>query len=211
MIEQMVNSLPADFEPKTIFELGVFDGKQSVELSDRFKSAHVYSFDCSPNCVPDILKAVAGRSNITFTQVAVGDIDKDTVFKMCKSTKWGPRGSGSLRELCKVWTPEWEQIDIPVHITRLDTWANANNVTSVDLIWSDLQGCDYEAFVGMGSLLDTVQAVYAEVMYERLYVNQMLFNDVDRLLTSRGFTLKANWPLPPPHVFGDALWLRVKK
>ena len=212
MIEQFVDNLPGHMlNPKTILELGVCDGAQSVELSTRFPDARIYSFDASPRCAVDIRETIKGRDNITFNQLAVGDRDYDTVFKMCEGLEHNQKGSGSLLPLAGRFgqSKGWRQVDVPVHVTRLDTWAAANDVQSVDLIWSDLQGCDYEALIGLGSLLDTVQAVYAEVMYSPIYEGQKLFGDVDMLLAGRGFSLVGNWPLPAPHVFGDALWLRV--
>ncbi len=79
--------------------------------------------------------------------------------------------------------------DVPVTLTRLDTWAKETGQGDVSFIKLDTQGTELDILRGAGALLDGCLALEIEVEFFPLYEGQPLFGDVDAYLRTRGFAL----------------------
>ena len=80
-----------------------------------------------------------------------------------------------------------------VQTIRLDTFCKEKSISSVDILWIDVQGFEENVLVGCGSILDSVKAVHVETSLqpsgEGVYLNAANFKAVNQLLTSKGFKL----------------------
>ena len=75
--------------------------------------------------------------------------------------------------------------------------------------WSlDIQGAEYNALLGAGDLLDSVDALLVEVNFDQLYLGIPLIDSVDKLLHDHGFT-RTHTKIAFQR-WGDALYVKTK-
>jgi len=65
----------------------------------------------------------------------------------------------------------------------------------IDCIWMDLQGAELLALQSLDEFLPAVKYIYTEVSHRPIYTGQVLFNDIEDFLTSKGF--KRDTPVNP--------------
>ena len=70
-----------------------------------------------------------------------------------------------------------------------DSWAEAQGISSVDLMWLDMQGMEINCLTASPQLLARTRAIYTEVMTSELYRHATLFDEARDWLASRGFIL----------------------
>jgi len=79
---------------------------------------------------------------------------------------------------------------IEVETTTLDTFCQSQNIKEIDFIHLDVQGGELSVLEGASEILDrSILAVYSEVEFTDIYVNQPLFGDIDVFLRNKNFTL----------------------
>ena len=89
--------------------------------------------------------------------------------------------SGSIRKP-KLHTEVWpwvkfeNQIDVP--IVRLDDWAKAENISSVDLVWADTQGAEGDLIEGGLSVLRNTQFLHTEYGSKEWYEGQISLDEI---------------------------------
>jgi FkbM family methyltransferase len=79
---------------------------------------------------------------------------------------------------------------LEVECTRYDELFRQGVVPSPDAIKLDVQGCEYEALLGFGSLLQDCIGVELEAHFFPLYQNQRLLHEIISLLSDYGFVLR---------------------
>ncbi|MEG4039000.1 FkbM family methyltransferase [Microcoleus sp. S11D4] len=114
---------------------------------------------------------------------------------------------------------------IEVETTTLDTFCQSEKIKEIDFIHLDVQGGELSVLEGASEILDkSILAVYSEVEFTDIYVNQPLFGDLDIYLRNQDFTLfdlivstgravRTTSPIVSPNrpgslVWADALYLR---
>jgi FkbM family methyltransferase len=112
---------------------------------------------------------------------------------------------------------------IEVPVTTLDAFCESETLQEVDFLQIDVQGANLQVLQGAKDLLNrSVLAVQVEVEFAPLYINQPLFNDIDKCLKEWKFTLfdlvasyvpRADSPLmsrqrPGQLLWGEAFYLR---
>jgi FkbM family methyltransferase len=195
-------------KPKIILDLGARDAIQSIEFSYYFPDAKIYSFECNPSTIPKAIRNTRKFKNVEIVPKAVYSKDKNIDFFPVITNNDGAssifRASGEFDEVEKL-----PQTKITVEATRIDTWAKQNGIEKIDLCWMDLQGAEYEALIGMGDMLENVQAIYAEVEFQEIYTGQKLFSELKKFLEENGFKLldlyiaEENW-------WGNAIFINNK-
>ncbi|MFY7806837.1 MAG: FkbM family methyltransferase [Limnoraphis robusta] len=179
---------------KTILELGSRDGFIALEFTKYFPNATVYAFECNPEAVELCQKNIDGHNRVVLVNKAVSDHNGFVDFYAIDPTLTqthlpdGSIGVSSLYQSKNLYPYEtYVQNKIQVEAIRLEDWARENQIEGVDLIWMDLQGAELKALQGVGNLLNDVRAIYTEVAYQQLYVDQPLFKDIDEYITAKGF------------------------
>lgn len=82
---------------------------------------------------------------------------------------------------------------IDVEMTSLDDWIASSPHDHVDAMKLDVQGAEYDIFLGAIDSLSTTRILQTEMHMNPLYEGAKLFGDNDALLRSHGFEL---WMLP---------------
>ncbi|RAP32561.1 hypothetical protein DID75_04695 [Candidatus Marinamargulisbacteria bacterium SCGC AG-410-N11] len=139
---------------KIIFDVGSRDALQSIELINKFPLANVFSFECNQSNIKICQENTHDYSNITVIPKAVNDSNGKISFYQVsaensghvpipKSYKNGREhifysGMSSIFENDKL---EKEEVDA----TRLDSFCDELSITSIDLLWIDLEGVELKA------------------------------------------------------------------
>ena len=211
MFAQFVDAMRRrGISPKTILDVGACDGSHSLQFAATFPAAQVHAFEAHPQFFATLKRNVAASPSITPHHAAVGDTDGRAGFWAIDTSSGAIdpgassllRASGRFDDHMKM-----PQRELEVPATRLDSWADRVGVESFDAVWMDLQGAELLALAGMGELLDGVQMMVLEVLYDHIYVDQPLYDDVDRYLLDRGFACIGHQPCLEGW-YGDAIYVR---
>ncbi len=107
---------------------------------------------------------------------------------------------------------------IEVETTTLDTYCQSENIKEIDFIHLDVQGGELSVLEGASETLkQSIIAVYSEVEFTDVYVNQPLFGDLDVYLRNQSFTLldlivstgravRTTSPITSPNRPGSLVW-----
>lgn len=203
------------FDPssiKTVLDVGSRDATESINLKRCYPNAQIYAFECNPAAIELCKKNIIDHSDITLVTKAVSDIVGTLDFYAIDPQQTitahadGNIGASSLLTANPAYPYEkYVQKKISVESVTLEKWAKEMQVNEIDILWMDLQGAELRAFRGMGNLIGHVKAIFTEIEFNEIYVNQPLFPEIDDYLTSRGFHLLklyyAGW-------FGNALYIQ---
>ncbi len=166
----------------------------------------------------DIVWVDAIRENIEFMksqgvqhcyQAVIDSTERDTVFNITTFPN-----SSSLFDLG---THLEYHPDITVAEKRrvqtesLPTFFQKHSLTTTNYnIWVfDIQGGEYNAFKGAGSLLDDVDIILTEISVEEVYKGIGLLNDIDTLLSEHHF--KRVDTHIGSNKYGDAIYINTKR
>ena len=89
--------------------------------------------------------------------------------------------SGSIRKpKLHVQAYPWVKFErtITVPTRRLDTWAKAENLGQVDLIWADVQGAEVDLIAGGSETLRRTRYFYTEYSNEELYEGEITLEGI---------------------------------
>lgn len=133
------------FKPKLIFDIGSFDGGDSIRYAEMYPDAHVYALEADP----DIFAKSPKHPRVTFINAAVSDFCGDADFYQCKDGN----PSGSLykaTELCKT-THAHIVFDHAVVKTKVFTVKSlCEQFGCPDFIHMDVQGAAFAVTKGFG-------------------------------------------------------------
>lgn len=76
---------------------------------------------------------------------------------------------------------------VPMHVTRLDNWAAAQEIAQIDFCKLNVQGAEIEIMDGAGPLLGKTLGLLLEVAFVESYVDRPMFSDVDAYVRGKGF------------------------
>lgn len=185
-------------EPKVIFDVGAFDGAQSVELAHAFPDAAILAFEPVPENVTSCLVNVSHYRSINFYPVAVGAANGRVTFN--QSTGRNKECGSLLKPNGKYWEPMPVR-EIDVECIRLDCLE-----IQPDAMWMDVQGTELDVLRGLGEMLPKLKAFWAEVTYQAYYQGQPLAEEFTRQVEAMGFT-KVHESVAMPNWFGDACFV----
>ncbi|MBI2775487.1 FkbM family methyltransferase [Candidatus Dependentiae bacterium] len=194
-----------------IVEAGSFDGNDSVFLATRVPNAKVHSFEPVPELYKKVKIATQNFKNIFTYELALSDKNGEAIFHVSELTYQQGTASASSsllppNQYLLNTTPLVFPRKITVRTATLDTWAQENGISHVDLLWLDMQGYELNMLKGSPNILKTVKAILTEVEFVAGYEGQYLYEDVKNFLESEGFELKGL--NTAPKWYGDALFIR---
>jgi FkbM family methyltransferase len=184
----------ADYLPghPTIVEAGAYDGTNTGDFCRFWPECQVYAFEPVPSAYERLMKVAADFPERIHPQnMALGSQAGFAEMHISVNGTSGGEQSSSL--LSPTRTREEfpfvgfceETVTVPV--TRLDEWAEINNVNRIDFLWFDLQGFELAALEGCGDLLSSVSAIHCEVQNLPLYEGAPLYPEIAQWLGRKGF------------------------
>ena len=195
---------------KTIFEFGCCDGQDTLRLRDYF-GARVHAFECNPMMLPQLRTTFRGQPRIRLVECAVWDNDGPIPFYPVVHTVWEGRvvsnpGASSCYRAGSDYHQEYEQTQVVVEATRLDTYCDREGIRGPDLLCIDAQGAALPALRGLGRYLDDVRAIIVEIEHREIFVGEDLYPAVDDFLQQAGFRQVV--VIPQDAWFNNYLYLR---
>ena len=129
---------------KIIFEVGARYGDESIQLSNIYKNANIYSFECNPNTIHICKDRLNSYPNIMFQPLGLGDEEKKLPFFSYIKSNDG--ASSLLKRIDFQHTQKQTGI---INITTISKFVEEKNINTIDLLCMDVQG--YELFVLKGA------------------------------------------------------------
>jgi len=165
-----------------------------LEFAKKYPNATIYSFECNPEILPICKQNVAKMKNIILTEKAVSDeIGIVTFYPIDKEktvTTWvdGNQGASSLFKVSgKYEIEQYAQKEIKVECTTLEAFITEREISSIDLLWMDVQGAELKALKGLGEKLHIIKVMNIEVEFMEIYSGQPLFEEILRFLENKSF------------------------
>lgn len=186
----------------TILDVGCNDGTHTKWFLDLFPKAKVHAFEPDPRPRERFRRLVKDR-RARLWDVALGATDGEAEFHTSTGdftprTKPGSGDwdqSGSLRKPLKhldMFPGVRFERTIRVRTMRLDTFAHAQDLGPVDLIWADVQGAEADLIRGGAEVLARTRLLYTEYNEVEMYEGQL---DLRRLLELLpDFEAIVRWP-----------------
>ena len=144
-----------DIKPKTIIDLGSFDGGDAYRFKKAFPSARVITVEADPTRY-EIVKENLSDLDIEVLNYAVCSTDGDIDWYV--STIDGePKAQGSIFKHTDAYQkkfPMVEQAEEPLKVQgkRFDTIAKELAITEVDLLHMDIEGAEHHVLRTLGNI-----------------------------------------------------------
>ena len=191
-----------------IIEAGSHNGKDTVRLSEAWPQGHVYAFEPVPEIYSQLKERTKVYANISTFELAFSDVTGKAIMHI--SSKEGTGSSSLLDPKEHLQVFNWISFPsrIEVRTTTIDQWISDNEISSIDFLWLDLQGHEYNVLKASPAILATVKVIVTEVNFRELYSSAILYPEYKKWLVSQGFCLihldkvHATW--------GDAVFVRKK-
>lgn len=192
-----------------IIDCGAHIGSDSIELSKIFPYAQIHSFEPVPRVFEQLTKLTSPYKNIFRHQLALSNENKKS--KMFVSSI-GSDGSSSLlppkTHLQDHPNVLFEEV-IEINAKTLDSWANENNITHVDLLWLDMQGFEYQTLVASPKILATTKVIHTEVSIKETYEGVLMYSSFKKWLEEQGFEAIKE-VIPEGTDMGNVVFVRSK-
>lgn len=175
----------------TIIEIGARDCAETIAFSKYFPDAKILTFECNPYTLKICRERVEDNKNIHLVEKAIGDYTGEIDFFSSIPTQnheWNP-GASSIYKVNRNLVTDIQQQKVTVPITTLKEILLEHKISSVDLLWMDIQGAELSALKGAGEYLNTIALIHSEVEFMNMYEGQPLFKDIELFLQENGFTL----------------------
>jgi FkbM family methyltransferase len=182
----------AQFLPKNpiIIDAGAHKGRDTLEFIAQWPLCTVHAFEPVPALFEVLKTRTAEIKNVHVYPFALSEKMSIQTFYLSDHKK---NAVSSLLEpdQIKQQLPAVQFNHVNVQTITLDDWAIQCNISTVDLIWLDVQGAELAVFKGATELLQSVKAIHCEVSLVERYKNQPLYPEIKAFLATRGFTLQA--------------------
>ena len=186
-----------DKENPTVFELGVHWGEDTPYIASWCKGVTQYhGFEPDPRNLERIKEEWANwhpnNFQINLIDGAVSSEEgkgtlylSDGVHALSGNVM---TGANSLREPFEVinrfsWIDFSKTINVQKH--TIDNYCNKNNISNIDFIWCDIQGCEYDMLLGAEKMLDNIGFMLLEYSDIELYKGQKFLKDILDLLGNK--------------------------
>ena len=183
-----------------LFDVGAHHGQDSLNITQHNPDVICYAFEPTPE-LARLLRIAAEARNMKeryhVFEHAISDFDGEADFHMVENDT----GSASLNEFADNLEETWPgRTDFvvrgskKVNVYRLDTWLTifASDVTQIDHLHIDAQGCDLAVLKGLGEKLSIVESGVVEVPQSEkvsLYKGQHTKQEAIDFLEQNGFVI----------------------
>jgi FkbM family methyltransferase len=177
-----------DIPLKGVVHLGAHKGEE-VFFYQSIGIGNIILIEANPNLYDDLVKNTSLNGALIFNY-AVSDYDGEVDFYVHQSNN-GIESSSIFKmdKFDKIVTSLQTKNVIKVPSKSLKSIFKDNNleISSYNILVSDIQGADYFALLGAGELLNYFDAVVVEVQFLELYDSYVPIEKFDNLLSKYGF------------------------
>jgi FkbM family methyltransferase len=175
-----------------ILEAGAADGYDTLRFAKLFPKSTVYAFEPVAKNFEKLKNTVSKCRNVRIFNMGLSDFDGVMEINVSKYTD----NSSDIAVSSSFLMPElhtslYPNIDFvekeKVTVKTIDTWAQEENISRIDVMWLDLQGYEYRVLKASPNILKSVNAIYSEVSYKEVFKDGPLYEDYKSWLNSQGF------------------------
>lgn len=209
---------------KNIFEIGAHRGNDIFDITSMWPNANVYAFEADPTNFSILSQKFVGHDRVHTYHMAVTDTTGSVTFNRYypldtindEDTFIGQNyqntGQGSILKPGKGMKEIFKVNDVhqtfEVESINLFDFCNRFDIDSIDAIFMDVQGAEYNVFIGCQSMINTLKATIFEwsknyIMYE----GERSFDDISTLLNNNGL-IEINREYQFFEISGDSLFVR---
>ena len=177
--------------PKTIFDIGCYDGGDSVRFKQGFLSSNVYSFEASPTRI-NMLKNTSAQYGINVVEKAVCEYDGTIDFYESLIDRTRVDAQGSIFKHTEFYKNTYPQVfqnseHIEVPCITIESFCAQNNINEIDFVHIDVEGAELNVIKGFGNFLPKM--VFIETLGDEMFHGGTKKEDVHNLLLSYGYFL----------------------
>ena len=187
-----IEKLLADFNVKTVFDVGANVGQSALAFRQQFPEADVFSFEPAEETFQTLQQACRHDSKIHSYQLAISDVNGEKEFfinedQSCNSLleSSGEIKNPSLSEKLK---PVGSST---VQCQTLETFCNDHSIKEIEFLKMDIQGAELQAIAGGSELFTSgrVKVVFCEVLFSPMYKNACDFSAISNAMKGFGYPL----------------------
>jgi FkbM family methyltransferase len=193
--------------PKIVFDVGAYDGGDSIRFKYRFPDARVVAFEADPDRYRIVAENVA-PFEIDCINAAVCDRDGPVPWYRSHDARFAAEAVGSQGSIYRH-SPTYvqrygfvQQSALPTSVdgVRIDTFCSRAGISEIDVAHIDVEGAEAEVIAGFGGVLPKL--IYAEVMPFDAWIGARQPRELHRRLSSLGYFLAAE-------LISDRLYVRA--
>jgi FkbM family methyltransferase len=203
IVKKFISSNP------TIFEVGAFDGNDSLKLARMWPKGSIISFEANPVRYAQYQEKAQNFNNMAGYNLAVNTYNGHAEFFLC----WGTHGKDSIFEGASSLLPASKSMEIhymgpkiQVPCVVLDDWCKENQVEKLEFMWLDLEGFEIQFLKSSPEILKTTKVIYTETNFYQFREGTTQYFELKTYLESIGFELIAHWY--NEGLQGDAIFVR---
>jgi len=145
------------YKPSIIFEVGARYGDESIKLSNIFKEANIFSFECNPNTVNICKNNLRNYKNITFIEHGLGEKNIKLPFYSFNDNNDG--ASSFFKRL----DGDKNQTNLEnIEIKKLNKIMKNYNINKIDLLCMDVQGFELNILKGAEENIKKIKYIIME-------------------------------------------------
>ena len=190
-----------------IIDCGSHLGTDSIQFSKLIPSATIHSFEAAPIIFEKLKKNVRKYKNINCYPLALSNKNGQAEFFISSGDSDGSSSLLEPSEHLETHPTVFFNEKIIVDTITLDDWALKNNITSVDLLWLDMQGFEMQMLQASKNIINTVKVIHAEVSLKETYKGVVPYMKFRFWLESIGFKIVEE-ALPTGTDMGNVLFCR---
>ena len=205
------NSFAVCFLPYNpiIVEIGAYKGNGTLGLASAYPYGKVICFEPNPRAYEQLQQATQCYRNVYPVNSAVGLVNGETPFYLCKGQD--PTGSElePLSSLLPALAGQSNQIQdekIAVPCVLLDSWCQANQIDHIDFLRLDTEGLELQILLTSPKILKTVIVLVTTTSFHRFRESGSLYPQLETFLQGRGFEMMGHWYRSEDR--GEAIFVR---
>jgi FkbM family methyltransferase len=194
-------------KPKGVIHVGAHLA-QELEMYNRLQVSRVCWVEANPALIPRLTAIVNGaQGHMVINALISNESGRKRQFYVTNN-------EGQSASYLQLGGHKKSHPDIVVdNIIELTTKTLpevVGDIGAYDTLNFDIQGAELDALKGMESHLSNINQIYLEVNKEEVYKGCGLISDIDTYLATRGFKRVETFFWPPPHEYGEALYVRTR-
>lgn len=190
-----------------IIDCGSHVGVDSIHFAKLIPSSKIHSFEAAPIIFAKLKNNTQKFGNVNCYPLALSNENGKAEFFISSGDSDGSSSLLEPSEHLHSHPSVFFKEKIIVETITLDDWALKNNITSVDLLWLDMQGFEMQMLQASERILKTVKVIHAEVSLIETYKGVAPYLKLKTWLESIGFQMIEE-ALPTGTDMGNVLFLR---
>lgn len=163
-----------------VFDVGANIGQTTLRIRRSLPGAAIHAFEPSPKAFDQLIRHFGRSDSMELNNVAVGPISGTALFH-----------ENETSELSSLLRPRdwgcWKESMVPT--IRLDNYCRDRRIRIIDVLKVDTQGFDLEVIKSAGSMLENINLIMMEIIFNKMYPHSATVGEIFEFLGDNGFQL----------------------